>query len=388
LSPHSPPEDLYANGLNRHLFLPFVDVLTTFCRTHDMGSDNDFRLETTGREGVFFDASEDGQDTDALLEDAFAALVAGENEKAGQQEAQIVPTMFGRSISVARSHGRVCWLEFDQLCREDRGASDYAAICARFDTVLLRGVPRMSVQQHDEARRFITLVDQLYENQVRLVYSAEAHPMDLFEGRTTSTINRAASTQAVGYADESGRSTGGPEESPPVHDPLGYARGQDLLGYRRPVSDPTDEDGKDDEDGNGADGGEFGGRPGITLSSSAGKAAKNIDSSDSSGSSGIDGSDGSDGDASYAASDADGFGKPLGRPGAPFCPATGTEDTEDTEATIRAREQVIIPDSVDLAASEMSSVQVRHMLLAFITRVCDGRIVYIMRRLRVRSFVV
>ena len=137
-----------------------------------------------------------------------------------------------------------------------------------------------------------------------------------------------------------------------------------------------------------ADGGEFGGRPGITLSSSAGKAAKNIDSSDSSGSSGIDGSDGSDGDASYAASDADGFGKPLGRPGAPFCPATGTEDTEDTEATIRAREQVIIPDSVDLAASEMSSVQVRHMLLAFITRVCDGRIVYIMRRLRVRSFVV
>ena len=138
MSPHSPPEDLYANGLNRHLFLPFVDVLTTFCRTHDMGSDNDFRLETTGREGVFFDASEDGQDTDALLEDAFAALVAGENEEGGQQEAQIVPTMFGRSISVARSHGRVCWLEFDQLCREDRGASDYAAICARFAAAALR----------------------------------------------------------------------------------------------------------------------------------------------------------------------------------------------------------------------------------------------------------
>ena len=366
LSPHSPPEDLYANGLNRHLFLPFVDVLSTFCRTHDMGSDNDFRLETTGREGVFFDASEDGQDTDALLEDAFAALVAGENEEGRQQEAQIVPTMFGRSISVARSHGRVCWLEFDQLCREDRGASDYAAICARFDTVLLRGVPRMSVQQHDEARRFITLVDQLYENQVRLVYSAEAHPMDLFEGPTKSTSNRAASTQAVGYADESGRSTGGPEESPPVHDPLGYARGQDLLGYRRPVGDHTDEgdhtdgDGKDVEGGNSADGGEVGGRPGITLSSSAGQSANNSDSS------GIAGIDGSDGDASYAATDADGFGKPLGRPGAPFCPATGTEDTEDTEATLRAREQVIIPDSVDLAASEMSSVQVRHTLLAFI----------------------
>lgn len=98
--------------------------------------------------------------------------------------------MMGRTVKVTvnqKSSG-ACYVDFKYLCETDRGASDYHAICKHFDTVFLHGIPQLSVLEHDRARRFITLIDEVYDAGIHLVWSAEMEPNMMFRELTPVEI--------------------------------------------------------------------------------------------------------------------------------------------------------------------------------------------------------
>jgi predicted ATPase len=101
-----------------------------------------------------------------------------------------IPVMMGRTVKVTvnqKSSG-ACYVDFKYLCETDRGASDYHAICKHFDTVFLHGIPQLSVLEHDRARRFITLIDEVYDAGIHLVWSAEMEPNMMFRELTPVEI--------------------------------------------------------------------------------------------------------------------------------------------------------------------------------------------------------
>jgi predicted ATPase len=101
-----------------------------------------------------------------------------------------VPVMMGRTVrvTVANESSDACFVDFKYLCETDRGASDYHAICAHFDTVYLYGIPVLSVLEHDRARRFITLIDEVYDAGIHLIWVAENEPNSIFKELTPVEI--------------------------------------------------------------------------------------------------------------------------------------------------------------------------------------------------------
>ena len=198
------PDGLYENGLNRHYFLPFIAALERRCKLHGMDSHCDHRLLTHADEAlscyILDDSSKPPGEAAAALDAAFRAACedersAGSADMSGKSVAQdagggetgciIMPTAFGRSMEIPREDvcGGVVRFDFESLCKTDLGASDYHAIARRFHTIVIRQVPQLDRRLHNEARRFIMLVDQLYENKVRLFCSAATTPLDLFRQR-------------------------------------------------------------------------------------------------------------------------------------------------------------------------------------------------------------
>jgi cell division protein ZapE len=170
------PDDLYRDGLNRQLFLPFIDMLKAHCDVFRLDARTDYRLEKIGRGEAYL--SPIGEKTASVMRHVWDRLTRGAEKR------QAVLTVKGRSFSPRLAAGRCAWFTFDQLCREPRGASDYLAIVREFDTVFIEGVPMMGVSMRNEAKRFITLIDTLYDHDARTVISAEANPHALYQGTT------------------------------------------------------------------------------------------------------------------------------------------------------------------------------------------------------------
>ncbi len=170
------PDDLYRDGLNRQLFLPFIDMLKAHCDVFRLDARTDYRLEKIGRGEAYLSPS--GEKTASVMRHVWDRLTRGAEKR------QAVLTVKGRSFSPRLAAGRCAWFTFDQLCREPRGASDYLAIVREFDTVFIEGVPMMGVSMRNEAKRFITLIDTLYDHDARIVISAEANPHALYQGTT------------------------------------------------------------------------------------------------------------------------------------------------------------------------------------------------------------
>jgi len=173
-----PPEDLYLNGLNRPLFLPFIPMIKDFCEVHDINSDVDYRLTTTGEEEdrrVYI--APNGKDERKLLERKFYRICHGEVLTGVQIETQ------GRRILVPKSaiHSNVAWFSFPDLCDRPLGAADYLAIASAFHTVFISDIPKLTLQERDQVRRFITLIDAFYERHTKLVCTADRDPINLFE---------------------------------------------------------------------------------------------------------------------------------------------------------------------------------------------------------------
>jgi len=217
-----PPEDLYLNGLNRPLFLPFIPMLKDFCEVHDIASGVDYRMETVGEDEdrrVYIHPND--REQQKLLERRFYRLCRGEVLTGTQVELQ------GRRIVVpkAAANSGVAWFRFPDLCDKPLGAADYLAVASAFHTVFVADIPKLTLQERDQVRRFITLVDAFYERHTKLVCTAALDPMNLFEipeaEKKTSTfdevfawdrtVSRLIEMQSVKYLGEAARQLPGEE---------------------------------------------------------------------------------------------------------------------------------------------------------------------------------
>jgi cell division protein ZapE len=173
------PDNLYRDGLNRQLFLPFVDLLKRHADVVSLDSPTDYRLEKTRTLPVWITPI--GPDTDAKMEAAWHTLTDGVKARA-----EIIE-MKGREVPVPAAAVGAARFSFRDLCERPLGASDYIAIAQRYPTVFIEHIPVLTPQQGNETKRFINLIDTLYDNHVRLVASADAMPEELMPVRKGTT---------------------------------------------------------------------------------------------------------------------------------------------------------------------------------------------------------
>ena len=167
-----PPARLYEGGLQRDRFLPAIAELQKRLRVIELAGTEDHRLRALERADVYH--SPLGPAAAASIEACFETLVANGRVEGG-------PLMvLGRPIATVRHAEGIAWFGFDQLCDGPRGAADYIEIARCFHTVVLSDVPVIGPRERDRARRFISLVDELYDRQVNLVVSAAAPPAGLY----------------------------------------------------------------------------------------------------------------------------------------------------------------------------------------------------------------
>jgi cell division protein ZapE len=183
-----PPTELYKDGLNRALFLPFIALIEENMEVRQLDARTDFRLEKLAGVPVWHVPAD--RAAEAALEQAWQRLTAGH---AGEPQDLLVK---GHTIRIPRATMGVAWFSFEDLCQQPLAAADYLKIAREYHTVLLEHVVVMDYERRNEAKRFIILIDTFYDNAVKLIASAEAEPDALYradEGFEASEFKRTAS---------------------------------------------------------------------------------------------------------------------------------------------------------------------------------------------------
>lgn len=184
-----PPERLYEGGLNRDRVRPFIELLRTRLDVVALDGPTDYRLERLRDVPVYLHPL--GPATDARLGEIFTALTDGE---AGLADEIAIGS---RCLVVPRAARGVAWFDFAELCEQPLGAADYLALTERYHTVVLAGVPRLTPDRRNEARRLITLIDALYDRRINLVIGAAQPPEALYpDGEGAFEFRRTASRLA------------------------------------------------------------------------------------------------------------------------------------------------------------------------------------------------
>jgi cell division protein ZapE len=173
-----PPRDLYLGGLNRELFLPFIDLIEKRLEVASLNGPVDYRLERLGGMPTWYVPN--GPEATGKLAEAFFRLTDYPPEDRAHVPVEDLALPGGRTLHVPKSLKGVAVFSFKRLCGEARGASDYLAVAHRFHTVILVGIPQMGPDRRNEAARFVTLIDALYENKVKLLAAADAEPQRLY----------------------------------------------------------------------------------------------------------------------------------------------------------------------------------------------------------------
>ena len=167
------PDDLYKDGLQRERFLPFIELLKHRLDVLHLDGAMDYRLARLRSMEVYHHPLD--EEADRRLDAAFAALTDG-----AKGEALTIAIDGGRALTLKTTALGVARSSFAELCQKPLGAADYLALAENFHTLILAGVPQLGPERHNEARRFMTLVDALYEHRVNLVVSAERPPHALY----------------------------------------------------------------------------------------------------------------------------------------------------------------------------------------------------------------
>jgi cell division protein ZapE len=189
-----PPGDLYLGGLNRELFLPFIELVERRLDVVPLNGPTDYRLERLGGFPTWYVPN--GAQATAALSAAFFRLTDYPPEDRANVPSEDIPVQGGRTLHVPKSLKGVAVFSFKRLCGEPRGAPDYLAIARRFHSVLIVGIPVLGPEKRNEAARFVTLIDALYEHKVKLLAAADAEPAALYPegdgsfefGRTVSRL--------------------------------------------------------------------------------------------------------------------------------------------------------------------------------------------------------
>jgi cell division protein ZapE len=190
------PAELYKNGLQRERFEPFIALIEKRLDLIGLDGPTDYRLRRLTGRPVYF--SPLGHESKAALDRAWADLT---DDSPG---AAIAIPVLGRTLAVPRFAHGVARFSFADLCEKPLGAADYLALAARADTVMIDDVPILSPANHNEARRFITLIDALYEAKTKLLMSVAAPPARLYPEGTgafefTRTASRLMEMQSADY---------------------------------------------------------------------------------------------------------------------------------------------------------------------------------------------
>jgi cell division protein ZapE len=180
------PDRLYEHGLHRDRFLPFIALLQQRLEVLALDSGRDWRLTRMLGKKVYHRPL--GPEATQALAEAFAELT----DRAAPAPATLI--VKGRALPVPRAARNVAWFDFAELCEGPRAAADYLAIAEHYAAVLIDGIPRLSPQQRNAAKRFTTLIDALYEARTLLVAAADGAPEDLYpEGDGSFEFRRTAS---------------------------------------------------------------------------------------------------------------------------------------------------------------------------------------------------
>jgi cell division protein ZapE len=200
-----PPGDLYQGGLNRELFLPFIELIERRMLVVAVNGPTDYRLDRLT--GVEVWHVPNGAEATAALSRAFFQLTDYPVEDRARVPAEDMDVGGGRTLRVPKSLKGVAVFSFKRLCGEARGAADYLAIARRFHTVIIVGIPVMGPEMRNEAARFVTLIDALYEHKVKLLAAADAEPEGLYPSGDGSfefrrTISRLEEMRSAEYLAE------------------------------------------------------------------------------------------------------------------------------------------------------------------------------------------
>jgi cell division protein ZapE len=179
------PDDLYKNGLNRQLFLPFIDLIKDRMAVHEMVSPTDYRQDRLQGAQVYFSP---------IGPEARAQVKAIWEDLSGGPATPLTLEVKGREVVLPAFRNGVARATFYDLCGKMLGPGDYLTIADEVKVLVLEDIPRLSRNNFNEAKRFVTLIDALYEARVRLICSAAAEPEMLYvEGEGTFEFERTAS---------------------------------------------------------------------------------------------------------------------------------------------------------------------------------------------------
>jgi len=179
------PDDLYKDGLNRALFLPFIELIKEKLVIHELTSPRDYRQDRLKGEQVYFHPAD--RDARDAIDAIWADLSMGKSE-------ELVLNVKTREVHIAQFANGVARAPFYDLCGQPLGPADYLALAEAVRVLILEDIPRLSSENYNQARRFVTLVDALYEARVRLIASAADAPEKLYlEGAGSFEFERTAS---------------------------------------------------------------------------------------------------------------------------------------------------------------------------------------------------
>lgn len=173
MTSNQPPDELYADGLQRDSFQPFIDLINQRMRVFELATEQDYREAILQARGTYFTPLND--ETRDKLDQLFAEL----SNNAGQTSESI--GVGGRTITVSSAEG-VARASFDQLCDTPLGAGDYWEILRHYHTLILDNVPQLDDDRRNAVKRLITLIDVIHDQGRNLIVSADAHPDALYTG--------------------------------------------------------------------------------------------------------------------------------------------------------------------------------------------------------------
>ena len=172
------PKDLYKDGLQRDLFLPFIDMIEKEMQVLQLDHGIDYRFERLRTMDAYLHPL--SPETDQKLQQDFHNLTIGTDSKLTNEPQATALQVNGREVILPKTAEGVAFCDFASLCEVAYGPGDYLAIANRFNTMILSKIPKLGPHNRDSAKRFVTLIDSLYEAKVKLVCSAEAPPHELY----------------------------------------------------------------------------------------------------------------------------------------------------------------------------------------------------------------